>query len=550
MNSFSRFTTTLALICLCLMPLSAQLRLGYCEEEPSTNVLRNTSTTSTISCAIALTPELTSDYTFASIASLRIALDEPQNLTSLRIWIRQELAGDELSASDIDPTTLVPGWNSIELAIPVQLQSNDTLYCGYSYTQSAANYIPVSGQKGTANAFWIAANGKWQDYSKKYAPVCIQAELSSSYQHAVQLHSLHFTHAYTDGSPLTLQFEVRNLGMQPLEHFTLEVQLPQDNALQYPFDLLEQPLVLGGSSHYQIDIPCPEHLSGADQRIILQVSTPNGQPNENEKSNSDSLYFEVASPLPASEDTPILVEAFTSEGNGYAPAGQYHIEQALAQCSRPAVIIGRHEGYGPADGWAIEGSDYEPSFFGPQQLTFVPAVWAHRHNSPVSATLPEDSLLLYLNEAQPLRYADISLSQIHFDASNHQLSAQVNIQLHAISAFHNPSLVVCLVEEEVASKQQKNYYPESYSSDLQHHVIRQYAPLPEQGSLLAGLDLDAVQQGRASISNYASQQIPVSLSVPTELETSESRIRMVCYISDRGFTNTILAVNEVLVSFE
>lgn len=551
MISFSRLSSLAALLLLCLMPLSAQLRLGYCGEEPVTNVLRNSSTTSTISCAMALTPEMTADYAFASIASLRIALAEPQNLATLRIWVREALGeGEELAAADINPTTLTPGWNSLEFTTPVSLQDCGTLYCGYSYTQSAANYIPVSGQKGTNDAFWIAANGHWQDYSKKYAPVCIQAELSSSYQHAAQLNSVQFEHAYTSGSPLTLQFGVRNLGTQPLTSVVLEGQMPDENAWHYPIDLEDHPLSLGENGYYQVEIPYPTELTGADQRMTISLTAPNGQPNENQRQTTDSLYFEVASPLPALADSPMLVELFTSEGNGLAPAGLYHAEQALGLCKRPTIVISRHEGYGPDDFWAVAGSDYEPTFFGPERLTFAPALWAHRQGMPLSATLPEDSLADYLNRIEPLRYADINLSSWSFDKETRQLSALLDVQLHAISAFHNPSLVVCLAEDEVVSIQQRNYYPDRYPSDSQKHVIRQYAPLSDQGSLLTGLDLEAVQHGRVSISNYASQQISVTLSVPEDVELSGGDFRLVFYISDRGFTNTILAVNEALVSFE
>ena len=69
----------------------AQLTLGYCDEEGYTSSLTNSSTESTISCAMGLTPALQADYTFCSISYLRILLTAPENLTSFKVWLRKDL---------------------------------------------------------------------------------------------------------------------------------------------------------------------------------------------------------------------------------------------------------------------------------------------------------------------------------------------------------------------------------------------------------------------------------------------------------------------------
>ncbi|MBP5499232.1 MAG: hypothetical protein J6Y05_00880, partial [Bacteroidales bacterium] len=91
---------------------SAQLTLGYCDEEAYTGSLTNNSTEATISCAMGLTPALQADYTFCSISYLRIYLIEPENLTSFKVWLRKDLDDSEdLTGIDVEPSTLVVGWN-------------------------------------------------------------------------------------------------------------------------------------------------------------------------------------------------------------------------------------------------------------------------------------------------------------------------------------------------------------------------------------------------------------------------------------------------------
>ena len=106
---------------------SAQLTLGYCDEEGYTSSLTNSSTEATISCAMGLTPALQADYTFCSVSYLRILLTAPENLTSFRVWLRKDLNyANDLTGIDVEPSTLTEGWNDIALPDTIELKATET----------------------------------------------------------------------------------------------------------------------------------------------------------------------------------------------------------------------------------------------------------------------------------------------------------------------------------------------------------------------------------------------------------------------------------------
>ena len=121
-SSSLRRLVLLLLLVISAESASAQLTLGYCDEEGYTGSLTNSSTEATISCAMGLTPALQADYTFCSISYLRILLTAPENLTSFRVWLRKDLNDvEDLSAIDIEPSALVEGWNDIALPDSIRL---------------------------------------------------------------------------------------------------------------------------------------------------------------------------------------------------------------------------------------------------------------------------------------------------------------------------------------------------------------------------------------------------------------------------------------------
>lgn len=553
-SALRRFVLLLLLV-LSTGSASAQLTLGYCDEEAYTGSLTNNSTEATISCAMGLTPALQADYTFCSISYLRIYLIEPENLTSFKVWLRKDLDDSEdLTGIDVEPSALVVGWNDIALPDTIELKATETYYCGYSYRQSVKTRIPLSGTKGTAESFYVSTGNGWRDMSDRYAPVCIRAGLSSNYQYAMELLDLRLDHRWFDihceKDTVVLRGNIRNLGSNPLHYFRVTVEEDGRNNYEAAFDC--DSTSFGYSVPFEFSFPRGENITSTnpDVPILLSIAQPNGQENQCDHQVSRTLYYELgeSNPDPQTAPTNLLIEEFTSENNGYAPAGQTHlrnsIERALQRIpnTNPDVIIlSRHEGYGPADAWRVAGSDYKASFFGSEQLTFAPAAMVCRNGLPFSTTLDEDSLAQLISERLNVQYGSIKFDKITFDADTRTVSATITTHLYGISVYRNPTLVVCVKQDKASSVAQKNYYPTLYESEWQRDVVRSFIPLPDDGRLLGDADLDAIATGQIKISDYVTRQFTVSQTLPSDI-TSKEGLSLVAYIFDNNHTNQIIAV--------
>ena len=555
-SSFRRLVLLLLLV-IFAESASAQLTLGYCDEEGYTASLTNNSTTATISCAMGLTPALQADYTFCSISYLRIFLTAPENLTSFKVWLRKDLNDvEDLAAIDIEPSALVEGWNDIVLPDSIRLSGTETYYCGYSYRQSTKTRIPLSGTKGTDESFYVSTGGTWRDMSNRYAPVCIRVGLSSNYKYAMELLDLRLDHRWFDihneGDTVVLRGSIRNLGSDPLHQFRVTVEEADLNHHEATYDCASTSF--GYSVPFEFSFPRSENITSTspDIPIRLAISQPNGQENQCDHATGRTLYYELgeSNPDPLVAPTNLLIEEFTSEGNGYAPAGQTHLRnsielalQRIPDAHPDVIILSRHEGYGPADAWRIAGSDYKASFFGPEELTFAPAAMVCRNGLPFSTTLDEDSIAQLISERLNVQYGSIRFDQVAFDADTRTVSATLSTHLYGVSAYHNPTLVVCIKQDKAASVAQKNYYPTLYDSDWQRDVVRSYIPLPHEGRLLGYTDPEAVAAGLVQVSNCVDRQFTVSRTLPSDI-TSKEGLSLVAYIFDNNYTDQIIAVSQ------
>jgi hypothetical protein len=548
---FKRSLITLFFLLISIAPSLAQITLGYCDEGESTGGIANNKTDATISVAIGITPELQADYTFCSISFLRIYLVSPDNLKSLNVWVRKDLNDTEsLTSLDVDTATLATGWNDIELPSQIVLNGKDVLYCGYSYQQSVKTMIPTHGAQGIAESFYVSTGSSWRDMSEKYGPVCLRAGLSSSYQNAMELTSLSLDQRCfgieSKNDSITLHGTIRNLGNLPLRQFSISVQDNSSEALNATYAC--DSIIFGDIVPFEFKFRHGDNgkESHPDIPIALTISQPNGVENESNINTTGIVYYEIGQNN--ANALALLIEEFTSEANGYAPAGQTHLRNAIDKAlekmgvgAPDVVLLSRHEGYGHADAWRVGNSDYEASFFGPEELTFAPAAMVFRNGLPFSTTLCEDSIAQLIEERNLTQYGSIQLEDLQFDADSLIVSVTISTQLFSVTRFMNPTLVVCIKQEQVASVEQKNYYPELYESDWQHDVVRKFFTLPNNGALFAGLDLNAVANGQVKVSDYASQQFSIRDVVPSDITSSEGLV-LVAYIYDKGYTNQIISV--------
>ena len=550
-----------------VVTLRAQVLVGYCPDVVATTGLGNNNASATISCAAAFTADdKLVHYQACDLGLLKVGISATEGLTSFKVWVREHLRDENLVEVDVPVDELVVGWNEVLLPQPLALAGHDTLYCGYDYTQSVKNVHAISygGNKKTPLSFWIANSGKWRDYTSNYGPLSLYAGIVAKAEHGVRLDNLRLSRRsqpyLTDPSqylPIVIEGTLQNLGSQPLTDVQLQYT---DNGQPAAATTLTWPegIPFGQYAEFSYSVipgqgvASPRH----DIPLCFTVEQPNADAEAIVEEGMRTLYYDLYDRTMLDAPSVNLVEEFTSERSGFAPEGQHHLREAVALASEqllmggdaaasPFVILSHHQGFGPADAWRVtQRSDYDAVLFGPDRLAFAPAALVNRRGLPFSTTMPVDSLVQLLLASPLQSYATISAEASCTDGV---LSAVVKVRPCALTFCANPQLLLCLVQDEVASVEQKNYYPDVYDSSLQHDVIRCYLHnVSGNDALLQGADMSAIMAGQCPVGDYASASVDGVMeyhyegTLPADL-ISLNGCRLVAYIYDKGNTNCIFA---------
>lgn len=573
MQSFSfhsLYSRLLALLLLCPLTLAqAQIYLGYCNDEVGNSGVTNSTSGATISCAIALTPSQWDDYSFCDLTGIRFGLYTSHDVSQIKVWIRESLRGEDLVATTLDSTQFQSGWNDVTLASPLSFEGHDTLYIGYDYTQlkSKLKVIAASGPKKTAGSFWVGVNNKWNDQNSKYPPLCIRAILSSRYGHAASMSGLRLDRRsifdYQQDS-LTVTGSIRNLGSQPLTSFELTYADSTFATRTLHYDLPE--LGFGQSTSFQFSFVPQAQCLYPDIPLTIHLGQPNGQDNEYQQQDVTLFYERGRQDLTC--NNPVLVEEFTSLDNGYAALGAQRLRESIEEAHRlnlgdlyehrdevdgystHYILLSRHQGYGPADALCVTGgSDYQPEWFGPDRLTFAPAVWVNRQGLPMSTTLPVDSLARYLSESSVKQHLTNELDSITYDPDTRTLTAVVNTFIHCMGQMRDPRIMCVLVQDYNMMYPQKDYF--GLEEVQQQNVVRSYLS-PSSQQLLSWTNRDEVMAGQTRLTDQGATYDPdnnlytikhrFSCQITDEFGPLSS-LSLVTYVYDAAGEGTVNGVN-------
>lgn len=558
MTRLRSLLATVLLLC-SLLPLTAQVYVGYCPDDISTRGLSNARTDATIGCATAFTRQgLLRPYQGCQIGAVSVGLSVTEGLSSLRVWVRASLDGPALAEAEADVSSLSVGWNDITLPTPVSPSGHDTLYCGYEYTQRQKGVAAISHgtRRDLPLSFYLSAGGKWSDVAAKNGPVSIRAIVTPATPQAIRLTTLGLEHRSQPLVPaaddvILLRGTVQNLGAEPLRQLHLSLtadDLLTDHAV---VDCGSAGVGFGDSLAFCLALtPGVASQEAFDRELRVEVAPADGEADASCLDCLRTLYYDRYDAQLLTPLRPHLVEEFTSEGCGFAPLGQQRLRQALALSpwaqDGGCVILSHHEGFGPADPWRItSGSDYAASLFGPDGLTFAPAALVDRCGLPVSSTLPIDSLVHLLQPAPVSAVADLDVQASI--SPGHTLVADVSIAPRTLTFCADPQLVVCLVQAAAPSVSQRNYYPDLCPADVQPDVIRCYLHDPSGSDrLLPGADMEAILQGRARITDCVTtapgQPFTRRFTAPLpDGLTPGSDLRIVAYICERGGSKRVFA---------
>lgn len=532
-----RYITTALFTALCTASW-AGIEVGYCDDEIKQS-LYNSNVSAQVSAAMVLTSAELADYQACNIKEVQIGFYNPENIASLKVWVREHLNDTvNLAVVDVDLSNGNPfsaGWNTVELPTTIAIPDYDSLYVGYDYTQSvkSSKVIGASGKKNTANSCWVGLNGKWKDYKASYFPHCIRVGLGGMQPRLVKVETLKLDKRYqqttTSDALITVSGVIRSMGYEPLTQFDVT-----------GWDLANRAggrincnKAFGDTAHFAFQFyPRQQDKLNAVLEVLVDE-------------NRDTLYYEFMSPAqngPWRTTKTLLVEQFTSLQNGFAPLGMQHLDEAVAafkeQYPNEIEYLTLHQGYGPADSLRT-ASDFDYSaraVFGPEELSYAPAISINRTQT-LSSTLPVDTLV----EALTTRVADAAHSSLHVSAtyfpSDHKLTATFEALTTAFTFFKNPTIMMLLVENQVQTAgSQRDYF--DAATGYEKNVVRQcfgqatgfQIMMTSTGKQLSAAEREAIQNGTAPI------QVGGSMSTSFELSMNDDFVpenyHVVAYLLD------------------
>lgn len=549
----------------------AQIVLGYCGDKIATSGLSNNNLNTEISCAMVLPPDKLTEYTICSVSEIQVGFSAVEGLNSLKVWVRHHLNGENLAMAEVSVSDLTEGWNTIQLPETVAISGEDSLFCGYSYTQSEiVKCISYNGAKKTKNSFFISNGTMWGDYTKNYGPVSIRAVVMPLNDNAIKLTDIRlnkrsqlYQGANASYEPITITGTIQNLGQQALHSFIVSDTDNGQPAEEAVFQIDGEGISFGETTTFSYELMPGTNVMAPARDIPINVSVKN-QNNDATAILIDceqTLYYELGSCSFMGDVADYIIEEFTSEECGYAPIGQQRLREAVEEAHRINLgdhyqdwqngeldgyyvnytIISRHEGYGPADPWRVSrGSDYTPAIFGPKELTFAPAMTINRSHIPVSTTLSTDSLAQIIASYHQPNEVSLMCEDITCDEASRKLSVKVNAYLWSSAFCANPNIILCAKQDKTASIEQKNYYPERYDSDYQLDAICCFLTCTSGSSkLYPKADMEAIMAGKEPISNYlqldaygnAYCTFTFEGTLPNDIQTLDG-ITLVGYIAD------------------
>lgn len=569
------YRTLLALILVGLgSSASAQIVLGYCGDKISTTGLSNTNLDAEISCAMVLPPDKLAEYTICSVSELQIGISATDGLTGLKVWVRHHLNDEDIATVQVPISDLQVGWNTIQLSEQVEISGQDSLFCGYSYTQSeVVKCISYNGAKKTKNSFFISNGSMWGDYTKNYGPVSIRAGVMPLYENAIKLTDLRLdrrSQLYQGPNaayqPITISGTVQNVGQQALRSFLVSDSDNNLPAEDIAFQIEGEGIAFGQSTSFSYKLTPGANVNAPAYDIPINVSVL--KPNNDDAAIlidcERTLYYELGSSSVMPDMADYIIEEFTSEECGYAPIGQQRLREAVEEAHRINLgnqyqdwldgnldgyythytIISRHEGYGPADDWRVtRGSDYTPAIFGPKELTFAPAMVVNRSQIPSSTTISTDSLASIIASYKEPNVVSLWVNKedVTCDIASGKISVNLKTTLWSSAFCQSPVIVLCVKQDKVASIAQKNYYPEKYDDDYQPDAICCFLSCKSgSNALFPKADMEDIMAGKKPIGDLleidsdgnAYRSFSFEGTLPVDVQSIEG-LTLVGYVADQ-----------------
>ena len=463
-----------------LTTLGVDARQMYIGNLKFEDKFRQTGTTSkdTVGAAVFVSAQDLKDKVGAELTSVsmyQIGATQPKYL---RLFVASALDSVFLFDKEIDVTTLVEGWNRVELDEPILL-TGDSLYLGYyllggsTISQAVANNSSVQSyiRKGSA-ANWTSTKG-----IAVYGT--IEGDMLAA--HDVVLTSGVSSMDVEMSKAFDIAFCVENVAADTIRTIEMECDLGNGKKEVRVMDV-EIPY-LGVDSVVFDNIKIDE-IGLYDVKFV--VTKLNGEADLNPEDNEQRVAVNVLERIVARK---VLLEVFSTENCTACPKGHDIVEASIDGRHDQVIEVGHHVAF-YTDQWTVpEDEIYMNFYYSAIVTTFAPGgmidrtLWskADGHKNPYQGG---DSCVVFsIESADVWSLLNVALSKpalawidLETEFSEEDSILTIKTAGKSITQLEGePRLTVYVTEDNLATDKQAGWNSERQGLYYQHNVNRYIA---------------------------------------------------------------------------
>lgn len=448
--------------------------VGYCNGEINTSsFVKHPTAGDWVSSAVYISPEYANTVRGNHIDRIKAGICSTIHVDSLKVWIRQDLEGNNLAEGAVAVDNLKKGWNTVGLKDPFQIpeDSGEGFYIGFSILQDGKSAGPaVLRGEGKGSFYLKLGDGAWEDRSAE-GILCVEGMAYGDKlpKTNVELVSVSTAPKFimSEGT-LEAVAKVRNHGTLTVTGFDVKAEV--EGAAEPCTATVECDIPFGEVREVKFVIsPCLSSPVPPVRTALFTITGLKEGIDENLDDNTATASFDV---VEKAFRRMAVVEEFTSERCPNCPAAAEKLHKMLCdpRYSDNVVAVCHHAGY--HTDWLTIPSDTEYEwFYNAGGSTYAPAVMVDRMaaEGATSALFFPDTQAMMEEKIDERLAIPTPLSVKVSVAENADKTATVRVYGERLSEVPDGLVVtVFIVENDVAARNQAG----SGNGYMHQHVNR------------------------------------------------------------------------------
>ena len=475
--NFYRFLLAFAAVLTTLGVDARQMYIGNLKFEDK---FRQTGVTlnDTVGAAIFVSAQDLQDKVGAELTSVsmyQIGATQPKYL---RLFVATALDSAFLFDKEIDVTTMVEGWNRVELDEPILL-NGDSLYIGYYLLGSSASSQAVANNSSVQSYIRKGSAAKWTSTKGIAVYGIVEGDMLPA--HDVILTSSMKNVDVEMSKSFDLAFCVENVATDTIR--TIEMECDFGNG-EKEVRVIDVEIPYLGMDSVVFDNIKIDKVGLYDVKFV--VTKLNGEADLKPENNEQRVVVNVLERIVARK---VLLEVFSTENCTACPKGHSIVEAAIDGRHDQVIEVGHHVAF-YTDQWTVSADTiYMNFYYSAIVTTFAPGgmidrtLWSKSdgHKNPYQGG---DSCVVFSIESADVRnMLNVALSKpalawIDLETEFNELDSILTIKTAGKSITQldgEPRLTMYVTEDNLATEHQAGWNSERQGLYYQHNVNRHIA---------------------------------------------------------------------------